>query len=101
MAGVMSEAAKKLAGFVVVSPDDLRELINEAVKMAIANTNSAADDSEHVTLSYCAVRLHCSTRTVRRYIDKGRLSAAKVEEGCSRVLVTRESLEHLISVSTR
>lgn len=83
-----------------VSMSDLEEMMRRVVREEM-DKPPAVNDSEHVSLSYSAERLHCSTRTVRRYIEKGRLSAAKVEEGCSRVLVTRESLERLISVSTR
>lgn len=93
----MGDAAK----VIVTTPEELQRMIDHAVSAALAKAREPENDSPHMTLGEAAERLKCSERTVRRFIARGKLVAAKVEDGCSRVLVTRESLDHLLSVSTK
>lgn len=61
----------------------------------------ATPSSPYVTVQAAATRLHCTDRTIRRYIALGKLAAVKPSAGGSgKQLVTRESLEYLEQVSS-
>jgi excisionase family DNA binding protein len=51
------------------------------------------------TLKEAASALRMSTRTVQRYIACGRLRAARLDSGSSRLLIPRAELERLIRES--
>lgn len=61
---------------VVLSADDLREMMSEVVREAL-NTNAAAPPS-YMTLEQCAAMLNCTQRTIKNWIAEGGFPAFKV-----------------------
>lgn len=89
---------------VVISPEELSKLIEDAVARALERHGGLPGeepDKPYLTLSEAARYLKRSTPTVRRYIAQGKLQASKVQAGSSRVMIARAALDHLLAVTTR
>jgi excisionase family DNA binding protein len=82
---------------VVLSPDQLTELVRSAVRAELAAAApSRAPQSEHVTVMEAAQLIGCSERHVGRLVRVGRLAATRLQlSGSSRVRVSRRSVEQL------
>lgn len=93
------------APLVVLTPEQLAELVESAVERALARHQGAVSQPSalptHLTMAEAAGVLRCSTRWVRQLVSDGRLPAARV--GTSRrshVRISRTAVERLLADST-
>jgi excisionase family DNA binding protein len=75
----------------------IRDVVREELAQALARISQPQPESSaRLTVEEAAKLLKCSTRSVRRYIEQGRLRASRATHGGgSRVLISRDSVEEL------
>lgn len=90
------------APIVVVSSEQLAQLVREAVRAELAQLRPEPAASAHELLSVqeAAERLRCSTRQVRRYVTLGRLRSTKLGTRSARLRIPRAEVERLLAEST-
>lgn len=79
----MGEALKRLnadsGGLIVTTPEQLRALVTDAVKAAIANANGTPTTApEYLTIQDVSEWLDATPRTVRQWIETGGLPAMRI-----------------------
>ncbi len=92
------------APIVLLTPEQLSELIEQAVARALtaheAKSARPPRASARLTVDEAAAELRCNPRHVRRLVSLGRLRAAKIGTGGrARLLIDRSDIETLLQES--
>jgi excisionase family DNA binding protein len=88
---------------VVLTPDQLTELVRGAVATGVAEALAAAAPAsapagDRLTVKEASALLQCSPRSVHRLLAVGRLRATKLTAGgSSRLLIAKHSVDALLA----
>jgi len=85
---------------IVTTPEQLRELVREAVRAELAERFPADPPRERLTVDEAAEALRCTGRHIRKLVSQGRLHGQKASTGgSSRLLIPRSEIERLLTAA--
>lgn len=91
------------ASVVVLTPEQLTELVRSAVAAAVAEVLAVSGpatppERDRLTTAEAAQACRCSERQIRRLLSSGRLRATRLTSGgSSRLLITKRSVDALLA----